>query len=121
AIRRTHELQRQLVIGSEPWAQLGAVFETHALLASVAEPSLEQASRVLGDDVRPGLRTLRLLGQRRNSLLEDAMAALLTSNPERHSVLVTVGEQTLDLYGEFLVECCVAGFNLASWQARQLA
>ncbi|MFO7568074.1 MAG: hypothetical protein R6X02_35865 [Enhygromyxa sp.] len=121
AIRRSHAHQREIVLGPSPWALLASVFEVHALLASLAERILQRATRVLGEEVRPGLRTLRMLGERRARSVDRAMEALLSASPERQPVMVAVAEQTLEFYGEFLRECCVAGFNLSSWQARQQA
>ena len=122
AIRRSHEHQTQLVLGAEPWAELASLFEIHTLLATMADRTLAAATRLLGEEVRPGLRTLHSLKQQRaNSLLTNAMATFLTANPERHAVMVAAGQRTLELYVEFLLECSVAGFNLSSWQARQPA
>jgi hypothetical protein len=122
AIRRSHEHHRQLVLGSDPWAELATVLEIYTLLAALADRSLAHAARLLGEEVRPGLRCLHSLTQPRPiSSLTKAMEACLLANPERHAVMVAAGERTLDLYGEFLLECCIAGFNLSSWQARQHA
>lgn len=122
AIRRSHDHHRQLVLGAEPWTELASVFEVHTLLATMADRMLPHATRLLGDEARPGLRSLHSMQQQRtNSLLTKAMASFSTANPERHAVMVAAGQRTLELYGEFLLECSVAGFNLSSWQLRQLA
>lgn len=122
AIRHSHEHQRQLVLGAEPWAELAAVFEIHARLAATADRTIEQVTRLFGEDARPGLRSLRMLAQHgRESSLHRTTLAFLTAHPEHLTTLVAAGTRTLDLYADFLVECSVAGFNLASWQARQHA
>lgn len=121
AIRRCHEHHRQLLLGSDPWAELASVFEVQALLASVADRVVAHASALLGDEVRRGLCSLRTLARHGDSSLTHAMAGFLTAHPERLEVMVAAGTATLDHYADFLLECCVAGFNLASWQARQHA
>jgi hypothetical protein len=119
AIRRCHEHHRQLVLGSSPWAELACVFEVQALLASLADRVIEQATRLLGDEIRPGLCSLRTLVRHGDSSLTKAMAGFLTSHPERLDVMVAAGTAMLEHYAEFLLECCAAGFNLANWQTRQ--
>ncbi|HLT37792.1 MAG TPA: hypothetical protein VK034_15980 [Enhygromyxa sp.] len=122
AIRRSLEHQREIVLGPEPWAVLAAVFEIHEFLASNADRTTEQATRLLGEEVLPGLRSLRLAARMRgNGSLHRTMVEYLTAHPEHHATLVATGTRTLDLYTEFLAECCVAAFNLSSWQARQHA
>jgi hypothetical protein len=122
SIRRTHEHHREIVLGSNPWAELAVTFEMHSLLASIAEPARERAARLLGEEVRLGLRGLQKLGNHAGTqVLTGLLAGFLTANPERHDAMVEAGTRTLDLYGDFLLECCIAGFNLSSWQARQHA
>ncbi len=121
AVRRCHEHHRELVLGPDPWAELAAAFEVQALLASVADRVVEQATSMFGDDIRPGLCSLRTLARHDDSSLSQAMARFLVNNPERHTTMVAAGARTLELYTDFLLECCVAGFNLANWQARQHA
>jgi hypothetical protein len=122
AIRRIHEHDRQLVLGADPWAQLASAFEIYTLLASMADRTLAHATGLLGEEARAGLRSLNTLAQRHaSSTMTRAMGTFLTGNPERLEVMVAAGTQTLEHYGEFLAECSVAGFNLSSWQARQLA
>lgn len=120
-IRGSHEHQRRMVLGAEPWAELALVFELQSVIASIADKMLEQAARVLGEEVRPGLRTLWLLGQRSITTVDDAMTTFLAAHPEHHEVMVATGLETIELYREFLLECRVAAFNLSSWQARQHA
>jgi len=121
AIRRMHQLHRDLVFGSTPWAELAGVFEIQALLASVADRVVEQTTRLLGDEVHPGLCSLRTLSRHGDSSLTQTMAAFLDANPTRHAAMVGAGTRMLDLYAEFLHESWVASFNLANWQARQHA
>ncbi|HVH99560.1 MAG TPA: hypothetical protein VM869_12655 [Enhygromyxa sp.] len=120
AIRNCHEQQRLLVIGASPWAQLAAVFELSTLLAAVADRTLAQAKRLLGDEARLGSLHSRTQ-PRCSQLLSKAMDECLAASVDRHSIMVEAGERSLELYGEFLLECSVAGFNLSSWQARRCA
>lgn len=121
AIRSCHEFHRQFVFGADPWAQLASVFEVQAILNAAAKRVLDQATRLLGEQALPGLRCVRNLADpTRASSLIDAMAEFLAANPGRHQVMVKAGLRTLDLYSEFLSECCVASSNLASWQARAI-
>lgn len=122
AIRRYHDFHRQVVSGADPWTELASVFEVQAMLGAVSERVLGHAARLLGQPAYAALRSLQSLAQHsHSSSLTTAMANFLGAKPERHERMLAVGTQTLDLYGEFLSECCVAGSNLASWPARQHA
>lgn len=122
AIRGSHDHQRALVLGASPWAQLAAVFELHTLLGSIAERTLSHAAQLLGDEVRAGLRSLLWCKQAQpNRLLSKAMAQCLSVADERRPIMVAAGQRTLELYGEFLLECSVAAYNLSSWQDRRYA
>lgn len=123
-IRCMHEHRRRWVLGSDPWAELASLFEIYALLGAMAEPTLAIATRLLGNEVRPALRSLHALRQQHrtgNGLLNRAMTALLTAHPERHDVMVAAGQRTLGLYRVFLLECCIASYELGSLPARQHA
>jgi hypothetical protein len=122
AIRRNHEHHQQIVRSADPWAELATVFEIHCLLASIAEPARDHAAQLLGEEVRLGLRGLQKLGNHAGTpVLTNLLAGFLSANPERHDAMVEAGTRALEIYADFLLECCVAGFNLSSWQARQHA
>jgi hypothetical protein len=119
AVRRIHLFHEQIVGGIDPWAELAAVFEVQAMLGSVADRVLAQAIEVVGDEIRPALRSVETLARRnRASALTSAMTSFLAAHPERLDAMVATGVATLELYADFLRECYVAGSNLAGWQAR---
>ncbi len=123
-VRRLHEFHRALVLGPDPWAELAAVFEIQALLAGLADRVIARASALLGDEVRPGLCTLRTLARQGDSSLTRAMAGFLAANPTDYEIFVDAGTRALELYAEFLHECEVASAQLGSHGApaqRQLA
>ena len=59
--------------------------------------------------------------QQPNRLLSKAMAQCLSVADERRPIMVAAGQRTLELYGEFLLECSVAAYNLSSWQDRRFS
>jgi hypothetical protein len=120
-VRHIHDLHREFVLGADPWAELAVVFEIQALLAGVAERVVERSAAILGDEVRPGLCSLRTMARHGDSSLSHALAACLNAHPSRHAIMVEAGTRTLERYAEFLHECWVASFNLANWQSRQHA
>lgn len=118
AMQRLHLLQQSLVSSSQPWTQLAAVYEADAMLGSVVERVTGQASRLLGERVRPCLRSLDAIawfGER--SSLGRTMVAFLDANPERVDRMAEAAERTLDIYGEFLLECCATASELSTWHA----
>lgn len=122
AMARLHQHHELLVSGSQPWTQLAAIYEADAMLGSVVERVIGQAQRLLGDRVRACLRSLDAIahfGER--SSLGRTMAAFLEANPERLQAMVDTGVRTLDIYGDFLIECTATASQLSTWhQSRAL-
>jgi len=120
AMGQIHALHGQLITSDQAWAELALVCEIEALLAAAAPLFVLHAERLLGSDIRAGLRSLvglAMAGDRGRA--RTTMAELLAEHPERLSAIVHASERALDLYGEFIDECMVAAINLANW--RQLA
>jgi hypothetical protein len=115
AMKRLHAHHQGLVSGPQPWLQLGAIYEADAMLGTVVERVTQQARRLLGEEVRSCLRSLDAIahfGER--SSLAPTMIAFLDMNPERVDPMVATAERTLEIYGEFLIECCTVATDLAS-------
>jgi hypothetical protein len=112
AMKQLHAHHQGLVSSSQPWLQLAAIYEADAMLGTVVERVTQQARRLLGDEVRGCLRSLDAIahfGER--SSLAPTMIAFLDTNPERVDPMAATAERTLEIYGEFLIECCVVASN----------
>jgi hypothetical protein len=122
SMKRLHASQQSQVDGPRPWTHIAAVYEAEATLGSVAERVSAQAERLLGTDVRNCLRSLDALAnfQERGSL-GRTMVEFLDANPDRVGRMVETGEHTLEIYVDFLAECCVAAANLESHHEHQAA
>lgn len=122
SMKRLHARQQSQVDGPRPWTQLAAVYEAEATLGSVAARVSAQAEHILGADVRSCLRSLDALAnyQERGSL-NRTMVQFLDANPERVDRMAETGECTLEIYMDFLGECCVAAANLSSAHDRHHA
>jgi hypothetical protein len=122
SMRRFHACQQAQVDGPRPWTQLAAVYEADATLGALAGRVTAQAERLLGADVRGCLRSLDALAnfEDRGSL-SRTMVAFLDANPERVDRMAETGERTLDVYMDFLRECCVAAANLSLHHDRHQA
>ncbi|KIG15146.1 hypothetical protein DB30_05846 [Enhygromyxa salina] len=122
SMRRFHESQQLQVDGPRPWTQLAAVYEADATLGSLAGRVTAQAECLLGADVRSCLRSLDALAnfEERGSL-SRTMVEFLDANPERVDRMAEAGERTLDLYMDFLRECCIAAANLSLHHDRHQA
>jgi hypothetical protein len=119
AMKRLHAHHQGLVSGPQPWLQLAAIYEADAMLGTVVERVTQQAQRLLGDEVRSCLRSLDAIahfGER--SSLASTMIAFLDKNPERVDPMVATAERTLEIYGEFLLECCAVANDLSFWPDR---
>lgn len=113
-MQRLHAHHQSLVASPQPWTQLAAIYEADAMLGSVVERVTQQARRLLGDEIRACLRSLDAIahfGER--SSLAPTMVAFLETNPERVDPMVSAAERTLEIYGDFLIECCTAAANLS--------
>jgi hypothetical protein len=122
AMKRLHAHHQALVSGPQPWLQLAAIYEADAMLGTVVERVTQQAQRLLGEEVRSCLRSLDAIahfGER--SSLAPTMIAFLDKNPERVDPLVATAERTLEIYGEFLLECCAVASDLSFWPDRARA
>jgi hypothetical protein len=122
AMKRLHAHHQALVSGSQPWMQLAAIYEADAMLGTVVERVTAQARRLLGEEVRSCLRSLdaiRHFGER--SSLAPTMVAFLDANPERVDPMVATAEHTLEIYAEFLIECCATATDLSFWPDRARA
>jgi hypothetical protein len=122
AMKRLHAHHQALVSGPQPWLQLAAIYEADAMLGTVVERVTQQAERLLGDEVRSCLRSLDAIahfGER--SSLAPTMIAFLDKNPERVDPMVAIAERTLEIYGEFLLECCAVANDLSFWPDRARA
>lgn len=118
-MQRLHTHHRSLVSGSQPWMQLAAAYEADAMLGTVVERVTQQARRLLGEEVRSCLRSLDAIahfGER--SSLAPTMLAFLEANPERVEPMAEAAERTLEIYGDFLVECCATAMDLSRWPDR---
>jgi hypothetical protein len=119
AMKRLHAHHQALVSGPQPWLQLAAIYEADAMLGTVVERVRRQAERLLGDEVRSCLRSLDAIahfGER--SSLSPTMIAFVDKNPERVDPMVSTAEHTLEIYGEFLLECCAVATDLSFWPDR---
>jgi hypothetical protein len=113
AMKRLHAHHQGLVSGSQPWLQLAAIYEADAMLGTVVDRVTQQARRLLGEEVRGCLRSLDAIahfGER--SSLAPTMIMFLDKNPERVDPMAATAERTLEIYGEFLIECCTVATNL---------
>jgi hypothetical protein len=119
---RLHDHHAQLVASVQPWAQLAAVYEADAMLGSVVERVVGQAQRLLGDRVRPCLRSLDAIAHFDEcSTLARTMVGFLDNNPERLDALAETAVRTLDIYGDFLIECHATASQLCNWPNRRHA
>jgi hypothetical protein len=119
AMQRLHAHQQALVSSSQPWLQLAAIYEADAMLGTVVERVTGQARRLLGEEVRSCLRSLDAIahfGER--SSLAPTMIAFLEATPERVDPMVAAAERTLEIYGDFLIECCATATHLSHWPDR---
>ncbi|PRQ02544.1 hypothetical protein ENSA5_21890 [Enhygromyxa salina] len=120
SMKRLHAGYEALVNGPEPWALLAARYEAEAMLGSIAAQVTAQAERLLGADVRPCLRSVEALANfTERGSLDKTMVAFLEASPARVERMSEVGERTLQIYADFLVECCVAATNLSTWRDRE--
>jgi hypothetical protein len=118
-MKRLHDHHQSLVAGPQPWMQLAAIYEADAMLGTVVERVTGQARRLLGEEVRSCLRSLDAIahfGER--SSLAPTMVAFLDTNPERVDPMVATAERTLEIYGDFLIECCATATDLSFWPDR---
>jgi hypothetical protein len=116
SMKRLHAHAHALVSGPQPWTQLAALYEADAMLGSVAERVTSQARQLLGDEVGACLRSLEALaGLNQRSSLGRTMASFLERNPERVTRMAETGVRTLEIYGDFLVECCETAGRLSLW------
>jgi hypothetical protein len=112
AMQRLHAHHQALVSSSQPWMQLAAIYEADAMLGTVVERVTTQARRLLGEEVRSCLRSLDAIahfGER--SSLAPTMIAFLEANPERVDPMIATAERTLEIYAEFLIECCATDLS----------
>jgi hypothetical protein len=122
SMKRFHARQQSQVEGPRPWTQLAAVYEADATLGSVAGRVTAQAERLLGADVRSCLSSLDALAHfQERGTLSRTMVEFLRANPERVDHMAEAGEATLEIYMDFLRECCIAAANLASHHERHHA
>ena len=119
AMQRLHAHHQSLVASPQPWLQLAAIYEADAMLRTVVERVTQHARRLLGEEVRSCLRSLDAIahfGER--SSLAPTMLAFLEANPERVNPMVATAERTLEIYGDFLIECCATATDLSRWPDR---
>jgi hypothetical protein len=119
AMQRLHAHHQSLVSSAQPWTQLAAIYEADAMLGTVVERVTQQARRLLGDEVRSCLRSLDAIahfGER--SSLAPTMIQFLDANPERVEPMADTAEHTLEIYGDFLIECCATATDLSHWPDR---
>lgn len=122
SMKRLHAHAHALVAGPQPWTELAALYEADAMVGSVAERVTAQARRLLGDEVGACLRSLEAIAQlNQRSSLGRTMASFLDHNPERVPRMAEIGVRTLEIYGDFLVECCEAAGRLSLWPRAQQA
>jgi hypothetical protein len=114
AMKRLHAHHQGLVSGSQPWLQLAAIYEADAMLGTFVERVTQQARRLLGEEVRGCLRSLDAIAHFSEcSSLAPTMITFLDKNPERVDPMAATAERTLEIYGEFLIECCTVATSLS--------
>lgn len=115
SLAKTFAFHEQLLTGCHPWAELAAIYEVEAMLASFAPQLARLAEAVVGSPPQPGLSSVavpRVSGTRR------AMADHLARHPDQLERMVVTGERALELYAEFLGDCQGAACHLAAWRER---
>ncbi len=120
SMRRIWAFHGELVSSSAPWAYLATIYEIDALVAAIAPMATVHAERLLGSEIRSGMRSFACLARAgEQGRARAAMREVLRQHPERLDTVTRAARRMLQHYGEFLDDCMVAAVNLASW--RQLA
>lgn len=115
SMKRLHAHYHSLVTSPQPWAQIAASYEADATLGSVVEQVGVQIRRLLGEDIHASLRSLDALAHfDERSSLAQAMVSFLDANPERVDHMAATAERTLEIYADFLCECCSSAPGLSA-------
>lgn len=109
------ELHERVIAGATPYAQLGIEYEIEGLSVSWAPGLLQQAKRVLGDEIMAGMSFLAEHAEvdvGHTKLNESQLEKLLEKHPDFAEAVAKAGSEALDAYGAYLTDCLAAASDL---------
>jgi hypothetical protein len=108
AMKDYRAIHEETIVGPMPASQVAIEYEIENLSVVFAPGLMEQAKRVLGEDIMEAMSFVKEhaeLDVGHTALNEVMLGKLLTQVPEKASIIGKTGARALDIYLNFMSDC----------------
>lgn len=108
AMKDYHAIHEDTIVGSMPAAQVAIEYEIENLSVVFAPGLMEQARRVLGDNIMDAMSFVKEHAEidvGHTALNEVMLGKLLSQVPEKAEVVGKTGARALEIYLNFMADC----------------